>query len=391
MLKRVLVLTAILAAVALAPPTAGADGVCPPSPKAVWTTGLEHGMGALGTPNLWISNMGGQLDGTIAKTGKWSLRERRPDYGWVAYTEQHLSSYRNAMTFAIRLDTLPSGDVTKFASVKTTGSHLLLGFRDSDDRLTLRWGAHEAKASSFPVLEKTWYTIDLRWETGANPMTADWSIDLVPQESTSVNELAYNMRFQFGSDLSGDTPFTAHFDDIVHSYTPSDYPIGPTRVVPLRPSSTGAFTGPERFRDDDGSAVDPTSWSRLDDARMDDLRDGHVKQVSVSTASNLEFGFDDTLEPCVDAVQAISTFHKTVSKTNHAKTSVFEGPVESVIYNGDVPNTNVIGAKTRIVPPALGAWTPVAVNALTVRLGYSSDVSPEPMWDGLLFEMAVPG
>lgn len=389
--KRVLVVLAVLAAAALTPSAASAQSVCPPSPTAAWLNGMEHGMGSLGYPHLWIYNRGGMMDGTVSRSGGFSLRERRPDYGWVAYTQQYTSSYRNVMSFAIRLDTLPEADVSHFAKAETFASDLHLGFRASDDRLTLRWGTQEAKVSTVPMIEKTWYTIDLRWETTQNPMTADWMVAGVPQESTSIAELGGAQRIQFGSELSGDTPFTVHFDDIVASYTATDYPIGATRVLPLRPNANGVHTGADRFRDDDGSAIDPTSWSRLDDARMDDLRDGHVKQVVASTTSNLEFAFDDTAEPCIDAVQSIFAFHKTKSTTNHAKTSVFEGPSETLVYSGNVPNTNVIGIQTKLVKPALGAWTPASVNALTMRLGYSSDVAPEPMWDGLLFEMAVPG
>jgi hypothetical protein len=391
MLKRILVSVAALAAVAAVPAAAAADGLCPPSPSAVWTTGLEHGIGTLSTPNLWWSNTGATVDDTVARSGRWSLRSRRPDYGWVSYAKKETWTHRQVLSFALRLDTLPAGDVSTLFKAETNGTDLFLGFRDSDDRLTLRWGAGGAVASSIPVVEKTWFTIDLRLVTGANPMTADWSVSGVPQESTSISELSYQQRWQFGSDVSGDAPYTAHFDDILQSHTASDYPIGPQRVLGLRPNSGGAHAGAANFRDDDGTVVDPLSWTRLDDQQMHYLQDGHVRQVVASGSSSLEFGFDDTLEPCIDAVQALFTFHKTVAKPNYAKTSVFDGGVERVVYAGDVPNTNVAGSKTLLVQPALGAWTPAAVNALTMRLGYSTDVSPEPIWDALLFEMAVPG
>ncbi len=391
MLKRILSITAALAACAVAPSVAHADGLCPPSPSAVWTTGLEHGIGTLSTPNLFFSNTGATVDATVARNGRWSLRSRRPDYGWVSYAKKETWTYQQVLSFAIRLDTLPAGDVSTLFMAETSGTDLFLGFRDSDDRLTLRWGSGAAVASSIPVTEKTWYTIDLRVTTGVNPMTADWSVDLVPQDSTSVSERSYQQKWQFGSHVSADAPYTAHYDDILQSHSPADYPIGPQRVLPLRPNASGAHAGASNFRNDDGSFIDPLSWTRLDDAQMHDLRDGAVKQVVASGSSSLEFGFDDTLEPCIDAVQALFTFHKTVSKPNYAKTSVFDGGVERVVYAGDVPNTNVAGSKTLLVQPAVGAWTPVAVNALTMRLGYSTDVSPEPIWDALLFEVAVPG
>jgi hypothetical protein len=48
-----------------------------------------------------------------------------------------------------------------------------------------------------------------------------------------------------------------------------------------------------------------------------------------------------------------------------------------------------------ILAPAAATWTPATVNGLKARVGYSTDVTPNPYWDGLLLEVAtatyVPG
>jgi hypothetical protein len=393
MLRRVSTIAAVLAVAALAPAAASAQDTCATPPTTAWTTGLEHGAPSFLSASLWWSNFNGYVDNTVARGGSRSLRLFKPETNGMAYTRKEGFGYNNVLSFALRLDELPSRDVHTLAKHETTASDLFLGYRAGDQRLTLRWGAQSPVASTVPVQAGVWFSIDLRWRAaGTSPMSADWSVDRVPQESTSIDEAGYGMSmFQFGNDLTSDPALKLRYDDIVYSRTPSDYPIGPSRVLPLRPNSTGAHVNPQHFQDDDGSAVDPTSHTRLDDADMSRITDGHVRQVATSTASSLEFGFDDTVEPCILAVQAISSLHKTSKNDNNAKTSVFDGPIETVVFSGNVGYTNVVGARSAVVRPAAGVWTPVAVNALTSRVGFSADASPNPMWDALLLEVAVPG
>lgn len=393
MLRRVVATAVALTLGALAPATASAQETCVTPPTTVWTTGVEHGAHSFLSASQFWSNFNGFVDYTVARSGGKSLRLFKPETNGMAYTRKEGFGYRNVLSVALRLDELPSRDVHTLAKHETTASDLFLGYRADDRRLTLRWGAQAPVASTLPIQAGTWYSIDLRWmAAGTSPMSADWSIDRVPQESTSIDEAGYGMTmFQFGNDLTSDPALKLRYDDFVYSRTPSDYPIGPTRVLPLRPNSMGAHVNAQNFRDDDGSLVDATSWTRLDDQDMSRIGDGHVKQVATSTASSLEVGFDDTAEPCILAVQAISSLHKTSKGDNNAKTSVFDGLIESVVFSGNVGYTNVVGARSAIVQPAAGIWTPVAVNALSSRIGFSSDAAPEPMWDALLLEMAVPG
>ena len=393
MLKRILTTTVAAAVMALAPATASAQDTCLTPPTTAWTTGLEHGANSFLSASLWWSSASAFVDHTAARSGGKSLKLYKPDTNGISYTRKESFGYRNVLSLALRLDELPDRDVSTLAKHETTASHLFLGYRASDQKLTLRWGAHSTVVSSLPVVAGQSHSIDLRWKAdGTSPMSADWSVDRVPQESTSIAEAGFGRTmFQVGSELTSDPGFKLRYDDFVYSRTLSDYPIGPARVVPLRPNSTGAHVNPQNFRDDDGSPVDPTSWTRLDDADMSRITDGHVKQVVTSAASNLEVGFEDTAEPCILAVQAISSLHKTSKNENNAKTSVFDGPIETVVFSGNVGYTNVVGARSAIVRPAAGVWTPATANALSSRIGFSADASPEPMWDALLLEVAVPG
>jgi hypothetical protein len=42
------------------------------------------------------------------------------------------------------------------------------------------------------------------------------------------------------------------------------------------------------------------------------------------------------------------------------------------------------------VTPAAGSWNQAAVNGLVARVGYSTDSSPNPYWDSIMLEAAVP-
>jgi hypothetical protein len=46
--------------------------------------------------------------------------------------------------------------------------------------------------------------------------------------------------------------------------------------------------------------------------------------------------------------------------------------------------------KSAIVTPAAGMWGRSAINGLVARVGYSTDSSPNPFWDSIMVEAAVP-
>ena len=67
---------------------------------------------------------------------------------------------------------------------------------------------------------------------------------------------------------------------------------------------------------------------------------------------------------------------------------MFDGATERVIFSGDMSQVTLRYAST-IVPPPAGTWTAGAVNALTARIGFSTDVTPNPYWDALMLEVAT--
>jgi len=241
-------------------------------------------------------------------------------------------------------------------------------------------------AASSPVAAATWYRLDLRLSAGTNPRTGDWELDGVAQTSiASAGTASTVSRLRLGSAVAADA-YTANFDDVMASATPGDYPIGAGTVVPLRPDGAGTHSNPASFRNDDGSAIDATAPTRLDDDPATGTAD-YVSQQVAAAADYLELTFGDTSASCLVGVSGIVAYHAPSSSANRAKTSVFDGSTERVLFSGDMSEVALSYRSAIVARPA--GWTVSAVNALQVRLGYATDVAPQPYWDALLLEVAT--
>jgi hypothetical protein len=349
-------------------------------------TGFEHG---LVNTNLFNAVTGSAvIDASKRRSGVYSAKVTKASGPTASITEaSEVGVQTNVVSVALLLDALPVGDVSRFLSVSGAGSALDLGYQASSQKLTLRWGTGALTTSSTTVAAGAWYPIDLRVDTSANPRTAQWRLNGVPQTSVSSAEAVGNQTsVVLGSSTTTDA-FTTHYDDYMRSKTLGDYPVGPVTVRALRPNGMGVHVGATRFLNDDSTAVDALSYTRVDESPMDSSADG-VIQVSASATSYVELSWADITDTCVKGVQAVVSQHKSGSPGDAMKTSVFDGTTERVVYSGDAGGTAVT-QKTAVIPPASAPWTPAAVNALVVRIGYSTDVSPTPVWDSLLLEVAV--
>ena len=156
----------------------------------------------------------------------------------------------------------------------------------------------------------------------------------------------------------------------------------------LAPESMGTASGAGSFRNDDGTAIDSNSWQRLDDVPMTSTAD-YVRQQANSGTSYVEFGLQDTPETCIREVSVVLAYHAAAKAADNGKTSIFEGATETVVFTGDMSQTT-LQYKTAVVTPAAVTWNQAAVNGLVARVGYSTDSSPNPYWDSIMLEAAVP-
>lgn len=352
-----------------------------------WVTGFESGVAT--TPDLFSSTSQDGLSTTNVKSGAYA-RVMSKAAGTSSFVAKDGFTTTTALSFAVRLGALPGADVTSLAMVNTSTTPLYLGWQASTSKFTLRWGANAPAVALVPSAAGTWYTIDLKVDVGANPNAAAWRIDEVDQSATNLVGAAQAVTdVRFGSSVAADV-FQAQYDDIVHSRTATDYPIGPVRVLASRPNGMAPHFFPENFTQDDGTAITSTSWDRLDEPVLNSAADG-VRQNT--TSGYLGVTMQDTTEVCVRGAQAVVAQHKASSQANSAKAAAMIGPIEFVVWSGDSTFVTTTGHRTAVITPtaSTGTWAPGLLNGVDFRLGNATDANPAPYWDALLLEYVTSG
>ncbi len=375
--------------------TVGISGTVPcPTPSPVRLTGFEHGAvsaAGLGIFSAVTANV--TADNAVARTGSYSLKV--VDTGGAATNASMAIGTGVAVARVyFRLASLPAANVTELLKLDAAaGGDLILGYQASSQKLTIRFGAAAVTPAASIVSAGTWYRIDLRLVANTNPRAGAWQIDGVAQTPISAAGTASTVStLRLGSTVPADA-FTANYDDVLISATSGDYPIGDGTVVGLRPDGMGTNSTPGSFRNDDGTAIDANTYGRLDESPMTSLAD-YVRQQTIGANDYVEVTFGDTSTTCVVGVSGLLAYHAAGTAADNGKTSIFDGSTERVVLSGDMSVTALTYVSV-IVAPASAPWTPSAVNGLKARIGYSSDVTPNPYWDGLLLEVAtgiyVPG
>jgi hypothetical protein len=376
--------------------TVGITGFVPcPTPSLTKVTGFEYGAVSQSGGGLFsnVNGAGVTSDNAVSRSGTYSLRIVDPT---GANHSARITAAGNIAVIRIylRLASLPAADVQELLSVAPAAGNLLrLGYQASSQRLTLRFANAAVTVATSTVSTATWYRLDLRFVANANPRTADWQINGVAQTSISNAAAATTVgTVRFGSTVNADV-YTVNYDDVVVSTTSGDYPIGSGTVVGLRPNGMGTSATPGSFRNDDGSAIDANTYTRLDDDPMTSLT-AYVRQQTIGAAAYVELTMDDTSANCVVGVSGVLAYHAQTATADNGKTSFFDGGTERIVFSGDMSEITAF-YRSAIVAPAAANWTPSAVNGLRARIGYSGDVTPNPYWDSLLLEVAtgitVPG
>lgn len=396
----------------------GGGGTCPASqPNLAWMTGMEHGtrstLGGIFSPGV---TAGTSADTAVKRSGAYSLKVTTT--GAAAYAPALIGGFSSAQVahFAIRLDALPTADITELAALYSaqSGTYAFhLGYQASTNKFMARIRSSStsygpwivANTGAGTVTAGSWYTIDMRLDASASPLTASWQVNGTPQGGASIAGTSSTSNYQLvlGNSFSTTAGFTANYDDITTSQVATEYPIYDMAIQRLAPNGMGAGNGNPGtvMQDDDSTAVDSTSWSRLDEVPITGGTD-YIKQVANSTGNHAEVTFADPAESCIRAVRGYMSWDPmNSSQANNGKTSVFDGASESVVWNGSMSNNSTTTHYTRAAfitpggrvdaitgqPPP---WTQAAVSGLVARMGYSSDASPNPRWLAVMLEYGVP-
>jgi hypothetical protein len=376
--------------------TAASFDTCPNTTVSFGlTSGFESGRAAFSVDGLFPAGSGLSFDSTVKRTGGYSLRVAAAGAaGYVSFWWPAPQPATAVVRFAIRLNSLPAGNVTQlFSTLAGGGATAQLRYVAASQKLAIALtgatgGTPSVATANTTVSAGTWYVIEIRHAVGTTTHAVDWQLDGQSQPGTTVaGGATVTTQNMFGTNTS-DT-FTAHYDDILISDNGTEYPQGDGRVFPLSPNAMGAHSNAAAFQDDDGSALDATSWQRLDEIPTNSITDW-IQFVTGGASNYAEILFGDTTETCIRAVQATMATHSaSTSQQNGARTSVFDGSTETLLKAGTT--ANAVGSRdySKLVTPA-SSWSQAAVNGLVGRFGFAADVSPTPMLDGLLLEYEVP-
>lgn len=354
--------------------------------SAVWLTGFEHGAVSIAGGGLFTTMTGAPTaDAATFRNGAYSLRIADASGASTINARKTFTATNVVVArFAVRLNSLPGVD-SNLAYVDS-GTDLVFGYDTSSQTFTLTVGASTAQSAS-TVSAGTWYVIDLRYDLRNNPHLGDWRVDGVAQgQVTRAAAATTATAFAFGATANASI-YTANFDDLFVADQPTAYPLGDGRVVRLLVDGVGAHNTPGNFRDNDGTAIDANSWQRLDEVPMTSIADYVRQQVNGGT-TYLEFTLENTGETCIRDVSAVLAYHSATNAANNGRTSVLDGATESIVFSGDMSNTT-IQYKSAIVTPATAPWSQAAVDGLNARVGFSTDVSPNPYWDAIILEVAA--
>lgn len=353
---------------------------------AVWLTGIEHGVVSTAGGGLFTTVTGAPTaDNVTFRNGAYSLRIADASGASTINAARAFTATNVVVArFAVRLSTLPG--VNSNLAYVDSATDLVFGYDSASQKFTLTVGASTGSSAS-TISAGTWYVIDLRYDLRSNPHLGDWEIDGVAQGQVTRAAAATTANAFALGDTATPGIYTANYDDIFVANQPTAYPVGDGKVVRLVPNGVGTHNTPGNFRNDDGSAINATSWQRLDEVPMNSIAD-YVRQQTNGGTSYLEFSLENASETCIREISAVVAYHSANNPANNGKASVFAGPTESIMFSGDMSVTTIQYASV-IATPATAPWSQAAVDALLARVGYSTDTNPNPYWDAIMLEVAA--
>jgi Tfp pilus assembly protein PilX len=395
----------------------GGGGSCPAAPSVAWMNGFESGV-IYRTNGSWSTNLVGGFtsvasgaSGVVdavsspARTGNYSMRVAptswASNYAYLSAPYGPVLGPTVVAHFAIRMGALPTADAPVFTIMNTASNgwqhgNLFLYYRPITGKwalgLSLGLTPTLYQESSVTAVAGTWYSFDIRMQmTGTDTRMAEWYLDGVAQPTVSAVDSPGSgsgtivVLGQWGTSTFGGA-YTAYYDDVVLSTTPSDYPIGDMNISPLRPDAVGSNVNPSYFTQRTGAGPDANSWLLFDDSPMNSNTD-FLRQVTASATSYIELTFQDTTQTCIRGVAPEMDAHPEGTSANNTKTSFFDGATEYVLYQGDISFATT-GLAFAIRPITSGAWTQARVNGLKVRFGYGVDINPIVAWDDFDIQVA---
>jgi hypothetical protein len=291
---------------------------------------------------------------------------------------------RQAVRFAVFMETMPSAEISIFALGLTTPGECFITI-DNGGVLRARWiaggvaGVGDANAT---LVTGRWYTIEMEWDTHtASAWVCRWRVDdHVQADATytgsattpSMTQVTWGNTFLAG----GSGSYAFYLDDFAMSSTAGDYPIGNGYGKGYAINGTGSHvitTG--AFQDDGGNAItagDTTSHTKLEESTPDTT--SYVVQTTAKNTDYLEYTFADTGSPADTPQFVRAADWKAVASAAVANGGgkLHDGTTDTSIPTTASASFHYRELRQQVRAGAQGAWTTAAIDALTYRIGFNS-------------------
>jgi hypothetical protein len=363
-----------------------------------WITGFEYG---LSSP---VTTGAGLID---AITGNCTIVTTTPHTGSyhlkctatasvLAYISRNMSAGKTFVgRFYIQLATLPTTDRIVY-SITTAGHKIQILWDYSQTSFSIGVDGATTQLGSVTVAAGVWYCIDVKAVTSANPWLVDWQIDGSAQTQLSYAHAAEDMSvLDYGIRTTG--AWTIYIDDIVHSVTSGDYPIGAGGTVGLRPNADGAHNnGANILEDSAGNDIDGATYfayNKLNENPwVTSASVGRVQQTNTGSTNYCEVNFDDLPEAIqtIIGVDGVLQYAASGTTADTGGCIIMDGATISVVWGSALARADYSESssyyKHKIVTPAAG-WSVAVVNGLVSRFGYSDNVTTKPYWLAIILEV----
>jgi hypothetical protein len=379
-------------------------------PTLNFACGAECGLtgaqgGSLTAPRHWTSLTGTAptIETVLARTGQaFRFTTTAASGRWAR--NMPAATRTAVMRVAIRFETLPNIDTTLAGWGIGAGGAPMLRYRTATTDLVPAVGVTNG-ATGFTVTTGVWYICDIKCDTSANPRTctAEIRVDGAAAATdlgaaSSAVAAADLVTLRIGNGASAETP-TADiiYDDLAHSVTLADYPLGPGKVHGLVPTGDGLhnFGVPGNFQGNATTDLDPTDTDTF--GYVDHLLNSISDFVSATAADDTEYmeWTFDSIPPVsvVNGIEVVSGHHSQGTAANKSSLRIMDSGIDTdVMTDVDVsfPDLNVTSLMVPVAPSTGLAWTKAQVDACTVQWGSSwttADVADIPDLDGIVLEV----
>jgi hypothetical protein len=323
------------------------------------------------------------------------------NYFWNTTT---LGSSKTDLVVSLRFmfSTLPTS-ANDFHSIDTAAGTDRAGFYyDPADQKIHAWILSATQAATSTIAVNTWYTLQFRYSCSANPNTLDWTFNGTAQTSVSNGSAGATTVTRYALGNRGGTNGVVNFDDTAVSVTNGDYPLPvyQVRMVGVDTAGTttqiGTVNATVRFTANgtlDGShsssailtalsEVPPTIGASASGVTQQTAGAGNAVEIPMATYT-LTGG--ETIAGCRLYLAGWAASALAANLGFRA----WNGTAETTLH-GDTVATGFDNANIGwYVFMYSGVTNQTTLDALTARIGYSTDVSPTPGAHAVYAELLI--